>query len=100
MDKLLDGFGDGVLLPDASLAGCSDELLQTVSVTASEDIERIKDRLDIFTRGNRSDPGSLLPVADELHALGNMLDMVGIDRLGNAVIEKAQLIRDMATGDE
>jgi chemosensory pili system protein ChpA (sensor histidine kinase/response regulator) len=97
LDELLNRSGNS-LADDASLAGCSDELLQTVATTASADIERIKDSLDIFTRGDRSNPDSLLPVADELHALGNMLDMVGLDQIGNDVAEKAQLVRDMATG--
>ena len=98
LDKLLNRSGDS-LADDEGLGGCSDELLQTVATTASGDIERIKESLEIFTRGDRSNSDSLLPVAGELHALGNMLDMVGLGQIGNEVAEKAQLIRAMATGD-
>ena len=97
LESLLDGFADNTA-GDEGLAGYSSDLLQTVAATAAEDVERIKDRLDVFTCGNKSDPDSLLPVADELHALGKMLEMVGMDELGNLVVEKAQPFRDMATG--
>ena len=96
--KLQNGTGDRAVA-DKDMAACSDKLLQTISQAAAGDIERIKDRLERFMRATRRDPGDLLPVADELHALGAMFDMAGMVDPGVDVLRQAQLVRSMATGE-
>jgi chemosensory pili system protein ChpA (sensor histidine kinase/response regulator) len=83
---------------DDCLGGYSEDLLQTVSVTVRSEIERLKDQIDIFTRGTRTEIESLKPVADGMHVLGNTLVMVGMDHLGQAVSEQEQVIRDYLSG--
>ena len=68
---------------DAVLPTCSEQLLQTVSGTVREDIVRIKEQLDEFLKDDRDNLEVLTSVADELHALGNMLGMIGVLRLGH-----------------
>ena len=84
---------------DESPAAGNDELLQAVAHTAAEDVGRIKERLDLFTRATRRDPQDLLPVADELHALGNRLDMVGLHGAAVDARYQAPLVRVMAAGE-
>ncbi|MGB5261066.1 MAG: Hpt domain-containing protein [Gammaproteobacteria bacterium] len=83
---------------DAALPTCSEELLQTVSGTAREDMVRIKEQLDDYLKGDHANTEVLASVADELHALGNMLGMIGMDRLGAIVADNEQFLRECATG--
>ena len=84
---------------DESPAACNDELLQAIAPTAAEDIRRIKEWLEVFTCATRRNPQDLLPVADELHALGNIFDRVGLHGIGADALNQAQLIRAMAAGE-
>ncbi|MBT8116194.1 MAG: Hpt domain-containing protein [Gammaproteobacteria bacterium] len=98
-------YGLGISADESASAGgsdglptCSEELLQTVSGTVREDIGRIKEQLDEFLKSDRTGTEVLATVADELHALGNMLDMIGMDRLGEIVAGDEQLLRGCAEG--
>ncbi len=71
----------------------SDELLQSVSLTARDDVERIKDQLNSCLRSSVADPAVFGQVADEMHALGNMLGMIGMNQLGDAVASQEQFLR-------
>ena len=87
------------IIADESLAGFSEELLQKVSLRAAENIVSIKENLDLFLRANQRDLESLSPLADDLHSLGNVLDMIGIDRFVDDVVKQEQLVRGMAAGE-
>jgi chemosensory pili system protein ChpA (sensor histidine kinase/response regulator) len=71
----------------------SDELLQSVALTARDDVERIKDQLDSCLRSSIPDPAVFGQVADEMHTLGKMLGMIGMDQLGDAVASQEQFLR-------
>jgi len=97
LDDLLASETETAMTGDC-LGGYSEELLQTVSVTVRSEIEHLKEQIDIFTRGTRTEIESLEPVADGMHVLGNTLVMVGMDHLGQAVSEQEQVIRDYLAG--
>jgi chemosensory pili system protein ChpA (sensor histidine kinase/response regulator) len=82
-----DADADG---PDSELG---EELLQTVSKSARADIERIKEQLDGFLTGRDSDPLVLRNVADRMHTLANLLDMLGMQRLGEEVGVQERFLR-------
>ncbi len=92
----------GLPEPSSSAEGkpaeLSDELLHTVSLTVREDVDRIKDQLDTCLRAPDQQPGAVAEVADELHALGNMLGMIGMDQLGAAVSGQEQHLRRLQDG--
>ena len=96
--KLQDIAADGDAADNSPAAG-NDELLQAVAHTLTEDIQRIKERLDVFMRATRRNPQDLLTVADELHTLGKMLDSVGSKDRGADALNQAQLVRAMAAGE-
>ncbi|MEZ5542212.1 MAG: Hpt domain-containing protein [Pseudomonadota bacterium] len=77
----------------AELPDIGDELLLTVSSTARESVDRIKDQVDGLVRGAHDDAGTLVTVADSLHALGNTLDMIGMDRLGKRLADEERQLR-------
>ena len=96
--RLRDSAADDDDADDGTAAGNA-ELLQAVAHTLTEDIRRIKEQLDIFMRATRRNPQDLLPVADELHALGKMLNSVGLHSRGADALNQAQLVRAMAAGE-
>ncbi len=83
-----------------SMAACSEELLQTVSGTVSGDIVRIKEQLDEYLQNGQSDSSVLASVADELHALANMLGMIGMDTLGEVISSRELLLRNCADSSQ
>ncbi|MDH3979432.1 MAG: Hpt domain-containing protein [Gammaproteobacteria bacterium] len=70
-----------------------DELLQTVSTTAREEVDRIKNDLDACFQNSTSTPDSLASVADQLRTLGSTLGMIGLEHVGSVVAEQEQFIR-------
>ncbi len=81
-----------------SLSGHNLDLLQTVAVAVKESLARIKDGLDLFQRGGCTQPDSLEPVAETLKSLGDTLGMLGMGAPRKAILEKADLTRDMMEG--
>ncbi|MGB5473746.1 MAG: Hpt domain-containing protein, partial [Gammaproteobacteria bacterium] len=76
-----------------------DELLQTVSLTARDEVERIKDLLDSMNRKSEGGMAALVTVADGLHSLGNTLGMIGMEKLGARLAEKEVQLRELAAAD-
>jgi chemosensory pili system protein ChpA (sensor histidine kinase/response regulator) len=74
-----------------------EELLQTVSSTAREEIERIKNDLDACVQNPASASEGLLSVVDQLHSLGSMLGMIGLDNMSELVAEQEHFLRDVQT---
>lgn len=74
-----------------------DELLQAVSTTACEEVERIKSDLDACVQNPSSAPDALVPVADQLRTLGSTLGMIGLEHMSSAVDEQEQFIRGVET---
>jgi len=101
VDDVRSHYRLATLLPasgetDSGLAGFSRELLQTASVTAREELELIRERLNAYIRSATQDPNDLFPVADALHALGNTLVMLGMEKQGAVVVEQEQVLRAAA----
>ncbi|MEN8204579.1 MAG: Hpt domain-containing protein [Pseudomonadota bacterium] len=82
------------------LIACSDEMMQTVTVSIRSDIERIKERLEQFNHGDGHDARILLPVADDLHALANTLGMIGKVEQSEAVAVQEQSVREFVSGSD
>lgn len=81
-------------------AGIGEELLQTVSATAREDVNRIKDQLDSLSRDPGSGAEALATLNDDLHALGNTLGMIGMDGLGARLAEEERRLREWAASSD
>ncbi|MGE0080484.1 MAG: Hpt domain-containing protein [Thiohalomonadaceae bacterium] len=63
----------------SGMGGFNAELKQTVSRDVMEELSRIKDVLDLFSRGGARASGELQPVAD---ALSHIADVLGLARQG------------------
>lgn len=81
-----------------SLSGHNLDLLQTVAVAVKENLARVKDGLDLFQRGGSEQIESLQPVAETLKSIGDTLGMLGMGAPRKAILEKAELTRDIIAG--
>jgi chemosensory pili system protein ChpA (sensor histidine kinase/response regulator) len=78
-----------------SMSGCNEALFSSVSAGACERIERIKERLDDFMRASPDEAMDLKATADDLHALGNIVGMIGLEEAGNTLAEQERHVRSM-----
>ena len=78
-----------------SLSGCNEELFSSVSAGACERIEQIKERLDGFMRDGPVEATDLRTIADDLHALGNIIGMIGLEAAGGILAEQERHVRSM-----
>ncbi|MDE2088679.1 MAG: Hpt domain-containing protein [Gammaproteobacteria bacterium] len=82
-----------------SLSGPNVELMQTVSAAVKEDLNRVKDALDIFVRGDRKRADDLQPLADMLRQVADTLGMLGLGVPRKVVQEQAALMKQIAAGE-
>ncbi|HOV96205.1 MAG TPA: Hpt domain-containing protein, partial [Thermomonas sp.] len=80
-----------------SLAGRNRALLDTVSSAIKEDMLKVKDALDLYLRGNRSNVQDLMPQADALDKIGDTLGMLGLDSASAVVQEQRALVQAIAS---
>ncbi|MDH3525888.1 MAG: Hpt domain-containing protein [Gammaproteobacteria bacterium] len=80
------------------LAGRSGELLDTAATAAGAALEEIQEQLDDFIRAGMQDPAELVPIADKIHALGNSVDMIGLDEASQVLAEQGQRLRALGEG--
>ncbi|MFN2337552.1 MAG: Hpt domain-containing protein, partial [Gammaproteobacteria bacterium] len=89
---------DEVAEAQDSMSGHNLDLLQTVAVAVKENLARVKDGLDLFQRGGCEQLASLQPVAETFKSLGDTLGMLGLGAPRKAILEKAELARDIIAG--
>ncbi len=90
-----DQSADAAAAANEGLAGRNGELLDAATVAATLALEEIQEQLDGFIRGGMKDPADLLPVADRIHALGNGVDMIGLQEASRVLAEQGQRLRGM-----
>ncbi|MGB7934317.1 MAG: Hpt domain-containing protein [Gammaproteobacteria bacterium] len=77
------------------LSGCNEALFSSVSAGACERIEQIKEQLDGFMRAGPGEATDLRTIADDLHALGNIIGMIGLDAAASILEEQERHVRSM-----
>jgi chemosensory pili system protein ChpA (sensor histidine kinase/response regulator) len=78
-----------------SLAGCNEVLFSSVSASACERIEQIKAQLDGFMRAGMGEITDLAAIANDMHALGNTVGMIGLEDEGRILAEQEHYVRAM-----
>ncbi|MBV2210180.1 MAG: Hpt domain-containing protein, partial [Thermomonas sp.] len=81
-----------------SLAGRNRALLDTVAAAIKEDLLKVKDALDLFLRGSRSDMQELQSQADALGRVAETLGMIGLDSAKTVVQEQRSVVQEIASG--
>ena len=83
-----------------SLSGCNEALFSSVSTGACERIEQIKERLDGFMRAGPGETTNLKAIADDMHALGNIVGMIGLEEAGRILAEQECLVRSIIDDEQ
>jgi chemosensory pili system protein ChpA (sensor histidine kinase/response regulator) len=84
----------------SGMGGFNAELKQTVSRDVMEDLSRIKDVLDLFSRGGVRASGELQPVAEALSHIADVLGLVRQSELAAKLRERAAQIQTLVQGGQ
>jgi len=80
------------------LSGPSTKLMQIVSQAMKQDLIRVKDALDIFTRIGMEDVDSLKPQLEILKKISNTLEVLGLGVLRDDIQQQGKAISLIITG--
>jgi len=83
-----------------SLSGFNDALFSSVSAGACERIEQIKERLDGVMHAGPGEATDLRAIAEDLHVLGNIVGMIGLEEAGSILAEKERHVRSMLDDEQ
>jgi len=83
----------------ADLTAPNAALMETVSAVIIEDINKVKDNLDIYVRADDKDSSVLNSVYDSLKQMADTLAMLNLGVQREAVLKQAGLINDIVKGD-
>ncbi|HET8848434.1 MAG: chemotaxis protein [Marinobacter sp. 34-60-7] len=88
-------FPDSILEAHARrLYGPGTDVLKSLSEALQEELNQLKDKLDIIERGIEPDLAELASIADTLERLANTLVMLDLNRLAGIAREEAGRLRD------
>ncbi len=76
--------------------GPGSALLRSVGTAILEDLGRVRDRIDIFVRTGRKNPGDLLPLADILKKVADALGMLGLSEPQARVVREHDAVKALA----
>lgn len=76
--------------------GLGSTLLRSVSTAILEDLSRVHDRIDIFVRTGRKQPGELTPVAGTLKKAADALGLMGLSESSDRVRRQSDAVAAMA----
>jgi chemosensory pili system protein ChpA (sensor histidine kinase/response regulator) len=90
--------GQDLQVSEAQVGGLNFEILETVAKGIREDLNEIKDSLEVFIHTDDKSPEDLEPLADRLRKVADTLTMLGLGQARAIVLEDESRIRDMASG--
>lgn len=103
VSELRQAFNLHALLPQESMAAepvlsLQPEALRSASAVLLEDLERIKEDLDIFVRSEQRNVASLQPLTDSLRQAADILNILGLSAQASLVREQLAMIEDALQG--
>ena len=104
--EIKDAFGLKDIMPDtqaleqarADLTAPNAALMETVSSVIIEDINKVKDNLDVFVRSDDKDISVLEDVNGSLTQMADTLAMLNLGVQREAVLKQTEIISDMVSG--
>ncbi|RJQ47312.1 MAG: hybrid sensor histidine kinase/response regulator, partial [Gammaproteobacteria bacterium] len=104
ISELRRAFNLDALLPqegaaaESGLGGFNQEAMRSVAAVLQEDLERIKEGLDIFVRGEQRNVASLQPLTAILRQIADTLNMLGLSVPAGVVREQLTVIEGALQG--
>ncbi|BAN69758.1 hybrid sensor histidine kinase/response regulator [endosymbiont of unidentified scaly snail isolate Monju] len=81
-------------LREGRFIGAGRELFESVAQALEEDLQRIKDQLDLYMRGDRHDLERFASLAEPIRRMADTLGMIGQGGLRSRLVPHADMIRD------
>ncbi len=91
MDDVIDQERENLSAPSV-------KLMQTVAAAIREDLDKVKDVLDIFMRRGSDQPQSLTPQVEMLRKIGDTLGVLGLGELRAAVQAQTERLGQIVAG--
>ena len=89
--SVLDEMRDRLTAPNA-------EVFRTVAGAINEDLNDVKDKLEIFINIDSNDNTELNVLVQKLHQIGDTLDMLSLNAARDKVLEEATLVSNVIGG--
>ena len=104
--EIKDAFKLKDIMPDtqtveqarADLTAPNAALMETVSSVIIEDINKVKDSLDVFVRSDEKDISVLESVTGSLTQMADTLAMLNLGVQREAVLKQAEVVKDIVSG--
>jgi chemosensory pili system protein ChpA (sensor histidine kinase/response regulator) len=91
--SVLDEMRDRLSAPNA-------EVFRTVAGAINEDLNEVKDKLEIFINKDSNDVNELNILVQKLHQIGDTLDMLSLNAARDKVLEEAAFVNDVINGEK
>ena len=82
----------------ASIGGANAALMETVSSVLKEDLAKVEDAVDLYTRGDNKNTEQLNQLVGPLRNISDTLGMLGLGALRQLVLQQVQSIEQMFHG--
>ncbi|MEJ2438524.1 MAG: Hpt domain-containing protein [Gammaproteobacteria bacterium] len=107
VSELKNAFALKELMPDtetlerarADLSAPNAALMRTVSSVLLEDLNQVKDKLDVFVRAENRDPEVLKELCNKLSQMGDTLDMLGFGAQRMLLQDQVDILTAMGSGE-
>ncbi|MBL4712887.1 MAG: Hpt domain-containing protein, partial [Gammaproteobacteria bacterium] len=94
LDELIQQEDD----ESASIGGLNADLFGTVSIGITEDLEKVKDTLELFMYSNDKDVTQLTSVAEQLGKIADTYGMLGMGEARHLIMAQRTIIESMVEG--
>ena len=85
--------------PGTAVGGLNIDLFNTVSKGITEDLEQVKDVLELFMLSTEQDLEQLVPVADQLGKIADTYGMLGMGATRQSIMEQRVVLESIISGD-
>ena len=89
----MSGEADSLELARASMSGPNKDMYESISSALLEDVNEIKERLEVYTLANQPDNKNLESVVSQFARLGDTLSMLGLTRLRESMDNESHLLK-------
>ncbi len=83
----------------ALIGGLNADLFDTVSVGITEDLNRVKDVLELFMHSNERNMEQLVPVAEQLGKIADTYGMLGMGAVRQSIMEQKTVLESIISSE-
>ena len=107
VSKVKQAYGLGDLIPDEmdidkmreGMSGPSADVLEAVSKALHEDIETVKDLIEVYVHSKNRSPESVSVVSAELQKIADTLSMIGLDEPREDVVREVTALNGLSADE-